>query len=84
MTITTIKTAKGTLYLTAADKGKLANSSRRLQNYESTLFKKYGKNFMLLITPAEYKKALKLHNEVYKLTQKIKRSQAVLKKKIKK
>ena len=83
-TITTIKTAKGPLYLTQRDKSKLAAYSRNLENYEKFLFKKYGKEFMLRITPAEYKKALRLHNDVFKLTQKIKRGQASMKKKAKK
>ena len=83
-TITTIKTAKGPLYLTQRDKSKLAAYSRNLENYEKFLFKKYGKEFMLRITPAEYKKALRLHNDVFKLTQKIKRGQAAMKRKLKK
>lgn len=83
-TITTIKTAKGPLYLTQRDKSKLAAYSRNLQNYERFLFKKYGKDFMIRITPAEYKKALRLHDEVFRLTQKIKRGQSAMKRKFKK
>lgn len=83
-TITTIKTAKGPLYLTKRDKSKLASYSRNLENYEKFLFKKYGKDFMIRITPAEYKKALRLHNDVFQLTQKIKRGQAAMKRKFKK
>lgn len=53
--ITTIKTAKGPLYLTKRDKSKLAAYTKRLEEYEKSLFRKYGKEYMLRITPAEYK-----------------------------
>lgn len=78
-TITTIKTMRGPLYVTQRDKSKLKAYSRNLEKYEKYLFKKYGKDFMIRITKPEYEKALRLHNEVFKLTQKIKRSQATLK-----
>jgi hypothetical protein len=82
-TITTIRTAKGPLYLTKREKSKLAAYSKRLEEYEKQLFRKYGKEYMLRITPTEYKAALRLHNEVFKLTQKIKRGQKTMKKRIK-
>ena len=78
-TITTIKTMRGPLYVTQRDKSKLKAYSRNLEKYEKYLFKKYGKDFMIRITKPEYDKALRLHNEVFKLTQKIKRDQARLK-----
>lgn len=83
-TITTIKTARGPLYVTNGDKFLLMEWSRELQDYERSLFKKYGKDFMIRITPAEYKKALRLHDVVFRLTQRIKKSQGVLKRKFKK
>ena len=83
-TITTINTGNGKLYITKRDKSKLAAYSKSLEAYEKELFKKYGRDYMLRITKAEYKKALKLHNDVYSLTQKIKRSQKSLKNKAKK
>ena len=83
-TITTISTGNGKLYINKRDKSKLAAYSNRLEEYEKALFKKYGKEFMLRITPAEYKKALKLHNDVYKLAQNVKKSQKSLKNKSKK
>lgn len=70
---------RGPLYVTQRDKSKLKAYSRNLEKYEKYLFKKYGKDFMIRITKPEYDKALRLHNEVFKLTQKIKRSQATLK-----
>lgn len=74
-TITTIRTMKGPLYVTQRDKSKLKSYSRNLEKYEKYLFKKYGKDFMIRITKPEYDKALRLHNEVFRLTQKIKRDQ---------
>ena len=56
----------------------------RLEDYEKSLFRKYGQEYMLRITPTEYKTALRLHNEVFKITQKVKRNQKSLKKRIKK
>ena len=82
-TITTISTGNGKLYITKRDKSKLAAYSKRLEAYEKALFKKYGRDYMLRITKAEYKKALKLHNEPYKLVQKVKREQKSLKKQVK-
>lgn len=82
-TITTIRTMKGPLYVSQRDKSKLKAYSRNLEKYEKWLFRKYGKDFMIRITPAEYRKALRLHNEVFRLTQKIKRGQARLKKAVK-
>lgn len=82
-TITTISTGNGKLYISKRDKSKLDAYSKRLEEYEKSLFKKYGKEFMLRITPAEYKKALKLHNDVYKLAQNVKKSQKSLKKQVK-
>ena len=83
-TITSIKTAKGPLYLTKREKSKLAAYTKRLEEYEKSLFRKYGKEYMLRITPTEYKTAMRLHNEVFKLTQKVKRNQKSLKKLAKK
>lgn len=79
-TITTIRTMKGPLYVTQSDKSKLKSYSRNLEKYEKYLFKKYGKDFMIRITKPEYDKALRLHNEVFRLTQKIKRDQQRLRK----
>ena len=83
-TITSIKTAKGPLYLTKREKSKLAAYTKRLEEYEKSLFRKYGKEYMLRITSTEYKTAMRLHNEVFKLTQKVKRNQKSLKNKAKK
>ena len=78
--ITTISTKTGKIYIDRRDKSKLDAYSRRLSEYERMLLKKYGKDFTLLITPAEYKKTIKLHNAVNRLIQRVKRNQATLKK----
>lgn len=83
-TITTISTGNGKLYITKRDKSKFAAYTNRLEEYEKSLFRKYGNEYMLRITPAEYKTAMRLHNEVFKLTQKVKHNQKSLKNKAKK
>lgn len=82
--VTTIYTKTGKIYIGRRDKSKLDAYSRRLSEYERMLLKKYGKDFTLLITPAEYKKTIKLHNAVNRLIQRVKRNQAELKRAAKK
>ena len=83
-TITTISVGNGKLLITKRDKSKLEAYTRRMEDYEKYLFKKYGKEFMLRITPAEYKKAMGQHNDLFNLIQKVKKSQKSLKKQVKK
>ena len=80
--ITRIGTSQGYIYLTKRDKSKLEAYTRELKEYEKTLFKKYGKEFMLRITPAEYRKALRLHDQVFDLKTKILRGQAAMVRKL--
>lgn len=74
-----INTNEGPLYITAADRARMQAYSRVLSEYEKGLVSKYGQQFNLLITPAEYQKALFLHNQLYNLTQKVKGQQKALK-----
>ena len=72
-------TNKGPIYITATDKAKVRAYSDALEKYEKTLAHKYGKEFNILITPAEYKRAIKLHNRLNTLIQRVKRQQRTLK-----
>lgn len=74
-----INTKNGPLYMTQADCSKLNAYSKVLSEYEKALVQKYGKQFNLLITPAEYNKAIFLHNRVNDLVQRVKRDQTILK-----
>lgn len=65
--------------MTAADRAKLLAYTKVLNEYERELVRKYGQQFNLLITPAEYNKAIFLHNRVNDLVQKVKRDQKILK-----
>lgn len=74
-----INTQNGPIYATAADRSKMIAYSRVLTEYEKGLASKYGKQFNLLITPAEYQKALYLHNRLNTLVQQVKKNQKALK-----
>lgn len=74
-----VKTQNGPIYMTAADRAKLLAYTKVLNEYERELVRKYGQQFNLLITPAEYNKAIFLHNRVNDLVQKVKRDQKILK-----
>lgn len=74
-----ISTNEGPLYMTASDYAKYQAYTKILTDYEKMLLKKYGKQFNLLIKPAEYQKAIFLHNRVNNLVQKVKRKQKSLK-----
>ena len=78
-TIYKVNTQNGPLYMTAADRAKLQAYTKVLNDYEKMLVQKYGKQFNLLITPAEYNKAIYLHNRVNGQVQEIKGKQATLK-----
>lgn len=78
-TIYKVSTTAGPIYMTAADRTKLLAYTKVLNEYEKALVQKYGKQFNLLITPAEYNKAILLHNRVNDLVQKVKREQKILK-----
>lgn len=78
-TIYKVNTTAGPIYMTAADRAKLLAYTKVLNEYEKALVKKYGKQFNLLITQAEYNKAIFLHNRVNDLVQKVKREQKILK-----
>lgn len=74
-----VNTTAGPIYMTASDRAKLLAYTKVLNEYEKGLVKKYGKQFNLLITPAEYNKAIFLHNRVNDLVQRVKRDQTILK-----
>lgn len=74
-----INTNEGPLYISASDRAKLQAYSKILSDYEKMLVRKYGKQFNLLIKPAEYKKAIFLHDRVNTLVQDIKAKQNTLK-----
>lgn len=78
-TIYRVNTTAGPIYMTAKDREKLLAYTKVLNKYEKALMKKYGKQFNLLITPAEYNKAISLHNRVNALVQRVKRDQKILK-----
>lgn len=78
-TIYKVNTMAGPIYMTANDRAKLLAYTKVLNEYEKALVQKYGKQFNLLITPAEYNKAIFLHNRVNDLVQKVKREQKILK-----
>ena len=73
-----INTNEGSLYMTASDYAKYQAYTKVLAEYEKMLLSKYGQQFNLLINPAEYEKAIFLHNRVNKLVQKVKREQKAL------
>lgn len=74
-----INTQQGPLYATQADYNKLQAYTRVLNNYEQALVRKYGKDFNLLVKPAEYNKAMTLHNLVNDTVKRIRLQQATLK-----
>lgn len=74
-----IDTKQGPLYATQSDYNKLQAYTRILNNYERELVRKYGKDFNLLVKPAEYNKAMALHNLVDDTVQRIRLQQAILK-----
>lgn len=78
-TIYKVNTTAGPIYMTADDRSKLLAYTKVLNDYEKALVQKYGKQFNLLITPSEYKKAIFLHNRVNNLAQRVKRDQKILK-----
>lgn len=78
-TIYKVNTTAGPIYMTTADRAKIMAYTKVLNEYESELVRKYGQQFNLLITPAEYNKAIFLHNRVNDLVQKVKRDQKILK-----
>lgn len=78
-TIYKVNTTAGPIYMTAGDRQKLLTYTKVLNEYEKALVQKYGKQFNLLITPAEYNKAMFLHNCVNDLVQRVKRDQKILK-----
>lgn len=78
-TIYKINTKNGPLYMTQADRSKLNAYSKVLSEYERMLVRKYGKDFNLLVKPAEYNKAMTLHNLVNETVKRIRLQQAPLK-----
>lgn len=78
-TIYKVNTKEGPIYMTANDRAKLLAYTKVLNEYERGLVRKYGQQFNLLITPAEYNKAIFLHNRVNDLVQRVKRDQKILK-----
>lgn len=78
-TIYKVNTKEGPIYMTANDRAKLLAYTKILNEYERGLVRKYGQQFNLLITPAEYNKAIFLHNRVNDLVQRVKREQKILK-----
>ena len=74
-----ISTTEGPLYMTASDRAKYQAYTKVLGDFEKMLIQKYGQQFNLLIKPAEYKKAIFLHDRVNTLVQDIKAKQNTLK-----
>ena len=50
--------------MTASDRAKYQAYTKVLGDFEKTLIQKYGHQFNLLIKPAEYSKAIYLHDRV--------------------